>query len=110
MKALTFVLAGWASWFNPGSMYGDSFVCAMNALPPSTRIVIVDDENGRESPCVVVGTGPFVRGRILDVSPSVAKRLGFYSAGLAHVRVYRIIRVRAHRTLVHPVTIWKGWP
>jgi rare lipoprotein A len=31
--------------------------------------------------------GPFVEGRIIDVTAPVAKKLGFYKAGLAPVRI-----------------------
>lgn len=102
MRALVFVVAGWSSWFTPNAPYSSGDWCAMNVLPPGTRILIVDDDNRREAHCTILGTGPFVAGRVLDVSPSVARRLGFYSAGLARVRVYREIRVKVHRTVVQP--------
>ena len=38
----------------------------------------------------IVDRGPFIRGRIIDVSPAAASVLGFRQAGLAHVRIERI--------------------
>lgn len=81
-----------ASWFVPPALYQAGFhACAMNVLPAGTRIEIVNDQNGRSSSCVIIRTGPFYGGRILDVSPSVANELGFYHTGLARVRVYRVV-------------------
>jgi hypothetical protein len=100
MNALTFLCFGIASWFVPSGIYSGGAWCAMNVAPPGTRILIVNEDNRREATCTILGSGPFVSGRVLDVAPSVAKRLGFYSSGLAHVRIYRILRVRAHRTNV----------
>jgi len=100
MNALAFLCAGIASWFVPNAPYSNGDWCAMNVAPPGTRVLIVNADNRREATCTILGSGPFVSGRVLDVAPSVAKRLGFYSAGLAHVRVYRVIHVRAHRTNV----------
>lgn len=85
------IVMGQASWFHPKQ--GDNaHVCAMNVWKPGHHIRIVNDENGNEAACVIVGTGPFVKGRVLDVSPIVAKELGFYSAGVARVRVYEEIK------------------
>jgi rare lipoprotein A (peptidoglycan hydrolase) len=37
----------------------------------------------------IVVLGAFIRGRIIDVSPTAASALCFLAAGLAHVRVER---------------------
>ncbi len=83
----TFVAAGTASWFYPAAEYGRDHVCAMNIEPPGTRVLVVNRDNGREATCTVIGTGPFIPGRVIDVSLSVADALGF--DGLASVSVYR---------------------
>ena len=83
-----FLAAGVASWFIPPPMYGSMHVCASNTIPISTRILI--RWNGRQSDCTIIGTGPFRRGRILDVSESVARALGFLSRGTAFVRIYQL--------------------
>jgi rare lipoprotein A len=44
-------------------------------------------ENGRSMIVRVNDRGPYVRGRLIDVSIGAAKALGFYGDGLAHVRV-----------------------
>ena len=85
----TFIIAGTASWFYPAAAYGRDHVCAMNVVRPGTTVRVVNSDNGREATCVVIGTGPFVPGRVIDVSASVADVLGF--DGLANVNVYRAI-------------------
>lgn len=87
MHFLTFVAAGVASWFYALHDYGvgDHF-CAMNHVRVGSHVRIVNDDNRRESACTIVGTGPFVAGRIIDVSPAVRDELGM--SGLANVRVY----------------------
>jgi rare lipoprotein A len=50
---------------------------------------VVNLDNGRSAVLKIVDRGPFIRGRIIDVSPAAASVLGFRAAGLAHVRVER---------------------
>ena len=40
-------------------------------------------DNGRSAIVKIVDRGPFIRGRIIDVSPAAASALGFRQAGLA---------------------------
>jgi rare lipoprotein A len=91
-----FVLAGIASFYDmPGSTManGQAFnptahVCAMLYEPFGERVEIENAANDRSSWCVVADRGPFVPGRVLDVSPVVRDELGF--DGLAPVRIYKI--------------------
>jgi rare lipoprotein A len=43
--------------------------------------------NGRSVVVTVIDRGPFVRGRIIDVSRRAARELGFLRDGTARVRV-----------------------
>jgi rare lipoprotein A len=47
-------------------------------------------DNGKAVILKIVDRGPFIRGRVIDVSPAAASALGFRQAGLAHVRLERI--------------------
>ncbi len=85
MHAL-FLAAGLASWFYPRPMYGSLHVCAMNLVKPGTKVLVVNTDNGDQATCRVVGTGPFVAGRIIDLSPSMRDAL--HMGGIARVRVY----------------------
>jgi rare lipoprotein A len=51
---------------------------------------VVNLDNGRSAILKIVDRGPFIRGRIIDVSPVAASALGFRGAGLAHVRIDRV--------------------
>ena len=63
---------------------GHGMTCAHRTLPMGT-VVTVRTHAGRSVQCVVNDRGPFVRGRIIDVTPAAARAIGF--SGLAHVNV-----------------------
>jgi len=78
---------GIASFYqNP---YYDGLIAAHKTLPFGTRVKVVNLDNGRSAIVKIVDRGPFIRGRIIDVSPAAATVLGFRQAGLAHVRIER---------------------
>lgn len=60
---------------------------AHRTLPLGTEIVITNLANGRSVTATVTDRGPFVRGRIVDVSRALAARLGFIHLGKTKVRV-----------------------
>ncbi len=60
---------------------------AHKTLPFGTRVRVTNLENGRRATFRVNDRGPFVRGRIIDLTPAGASRLGFKRQGLARVRV-----------------------
>jgi rare lipoprotein A len=59
-------------------------------LPLPTYARVTNLQNGRTLIVRVNDRGPFVDGRIIDVSAAAARRLGFYEAGTARVRVAAI--------------------
>lgn len=56
-------------------------------LPLPTFVRVTNLDNQRSVIVRVNDRGPFVKGRIIDVSAAAAKRLGFHATGLARVRV-----------------------
>ena len=56
-------------------------------LPLGTRATVVNLANGKSIEVEINDRGPYVRGRILDVSKAVAERLGMKQAGTAPVRL-----------------------
>jgi rare lipoprotein A len=77
---------GIASYYqNP---HYSGLVAAHKTLPLGTRVKVVNLANGRRAILKIVDRGPFIRGRVIDVSPAAARALGFH--GLAHVRIERI--------------------
>jgi hypothetical protein len=54
------------------------------------RVLIYNEDNGRAAIGVCTDLGPFVSGRIVDVSLSIARKLDFVKLGLARVTVIRL--------------------
>jgi rare lipoprotein A len=63
---------------------------AHKTLPFGTQVRVVNLDNGRSAVVKIVDRGPFVRGRIIDVSTTVAGVLGFRQSGTAHVQIEKI--------------------
>ena len=61
---------------------------AHKALPCGTRIRVTNKGNGRSTIVTITDRGPFVRGRVIDLSMGAAHALGFH--GLARVSLDRI--------------------
>lgn len=59
-----------------------AFTAAHKTLDCGTRITVRNDENGRTVDVVVNDRGPFVPGRILDLSWAAAQQLGYIDQGL----------------------------
>jgi rare lipoprotein A len=79
---------GIASYYqNP---YYGGLIAAHKTLPFGTRVKVFNLDNGRTAIVKIVDRGPFIRGRIIDVSPAAAGVLGFRQAGLARVRIERL--------------------
>jgi len=65
--------------------------CAHRTLKFGTIVVLEDLDTGRTTRCRINDRGPFVGGRVLDMSKRVARDLGVLERGLARVRI-RIVR------------------
>jgi rare lipoprotein A len=78
---------GIASYYHNPHFSG--LIAAHKTLPMGTRVKVVNLDNGRSAVLKIVDRGPFIRGRVIDVSPAAASALGFRQAGLAHVRLER---------------------
>ncbi|MFV0415880.1 MAG: septal ring lytic transglycosylase RlpA family protein [Chthoniobacterales bacterium] len=68
-------------------MWAWSKNAAHKTLPLPCVIRVTNLRNGRSTKVRVNDRGPFIEGRTLDVSASVAKKLRFYDEGLAPVRI-----------------------
>ena len=68
---------------------------AHKTLPFGTKVKITNVSNGKTSEAIVVDRGPFVRGRIIDVTRLVAQQLGFsYKQGIAKVKIEVIGKIK----------------
>ena len=56
---------------------------AHRTLPFGTQVQIINRRNGRSVVVRINDRGPFIRGRLIDVTPAAARALGF--SGLAPV-------------------------
>ena len=59
---------------------------AHRTLPFGTRLKVTDLKSGRHVQVTVTDRGPFVRGRVLDLSRGAAQALGMVNRGVIQVR------------------------
>jgi rare lipoprotein A len=85
---------GLASFYENGSatasgerFNADELTAAHRTLPFGTRVRVTNHSNGRTVVVRINDRGPFVHGRIIDVTPAAAHALGM--SGLAPVTVER---------------------
>ena len=52
-----------------------------------SRVRVTTLFNGRSEILRITDRGPYIKGRIIDVTIGSAKRLGFYSRGITKVKV-----------------------
>ena len=79
---------GIASYYhNP---YYSGLIAAHKTLPFGTAVQVTNLDNGRSAIVKIVDRGPYISGRIIDVSPTAAGVLGFREAGLAHVQIKKV--------------------
>jgi rare lipoprotein A len=81
-----------------GSFVGAA-TCAHRTLPFGTKVLVTNLRSGRQAVLTVNDRGPFVRGRIVDVSRGAAGTLGMIGSGTAPVR----LQVLASRSAEVPV-------
>nr|WP_244594091.1 septal ring lytic transglycosylase RlpA family protein [Rhodoblastus sphagnicola] len=60
---------------------------AHRSLPFGTKVKVINLSNGRSTVVTINDRGPFVRGRIIDVSNGAAGELGMRGRGVASVRI-----------------------
>jgi rare lipoprotein A len=88
---------GYASWYGrshqgrrttSGEIYDmNKLTAAHPALPMGTRLLVTNLSNGRSVTVRVNDRGPFVDGRIVDLSYAAARELGAVEVGVVPVRV-----------------------
>jgi rare lipoprotein A len=95
---------GLATWYSApykgrkaanGQVFDDhALTAAHRTLPMGSLVVVTNLSTGQSSAMRITDRGPFVDGRILDLTIASAKATGIYRAGLARVRleVYRAPR------------------
>jgi rare lipoprotein A len=74
--------SGLASYYRGIGKSGE-MTCAHRTRPFGSMVTVL--YGGRSIRCRVNDRGPFVRGRIIDVSTTAARALGILQLGVAHV-------------------------
>lgn len=69
-------------WFNPKAM-----TAAHKTLPFGTRVRVTNARNGRSVEVTINDRGPYIAGRIIDLSDAAAGAIGMKSAGVVPVKV-----------------------
>ena len=87
-------LNGLASFYTEGSgtasgekLDGHKLTAAHRTLPFGTRVRVTNVANGRSVTVRINDRGPFVPGRIVDVSYFAAETLGMTGTGVAKVKL-----------------------
>jgi rare lipoprotein A (peptidoglycan hydrolase) len=74
---------GQASWYDTV----DPVVCAHKTLAMGTVVTVTNVENGNSTTCKVGDRGPFIEGRIVDLSPEAFAALAPLSEGVIDVKL-----------------------
>ena len=100
-QALRYEETGIASWYDESTFFGFKrgntslgekvgrldVSGAHKTLPLPCRVKVTNLENGRSITMRLNDRGPFIAGRIIDVTPRAARKLGFKERGLTRVKV-----------------------
>ena len=70
-------------------LHHDILTCAHRTYPFGTLLKVTNPANGKEVIVRVTDRGPYVKGRIIDLSVRAARELGIIAQGIAPVTVER---------------------
>lgn len=96
--AVKSVQHGKASWYSIRTNYGtatasgerlsnDAATAAHKTLPMGTKVRVTNQTNGKSEIVTINDRGPFIHGRIIDLTIGSAERLGFRQRGVVSVKV-----------------------
>jgi rare lipoprotein A len=96
---------GTASWYGPGfdghrtasgEIYDErQLTAATDAYRLGSRVMVTNLDNGRSVEVAINDRGPFVKGRIVDLSYGAARALGMIGPGTARVRMQLVSAPRS---------------
>lgn len=88
---------GRASWYALHSrtasgerMNPSALTAAHRTLPFGTKVKVTNKNNGKSVVVRINDRGPFIRGRVLDLSKGAARELGFVNSGHTAVCMARL--------------------
>src|SRR5580698_3155284 len=107
--------AGIASWYGhpyhgrpaaDGEIYDmEQMVAAHRTLPFDTWVRVYDLDNHKSVEVRIIDRGPFVDGRIIDLSHAAANAINMVGPGTAHVRMVVIVAPAGVPTPVYVVQV-----
>ena len=112
MSAQTYT--GKASYYGPGfhgrrCANGEVFdmyklTCAHKTLPFGTLLKVTNQKNGKSTIVKVTDRGPYVKGRIVDLSKAAAMEIDMLSSGVANVTI-EIINDKPVKSQATPIIL-----
>lgn len=85
---------GKASWYAlysrtaSGEMMNPNLLTAAHkSLPFGTKVRVTNIKNGKSVVVRINDRGPFIKGRVIDVSKGAARKIGMVKSGVASVKV-----------------------
>ena len=87
------VQSGIASWYRDHrTASGERFnvnarAAAHRSLPFGSKVRVIDLKTGKSIIVRINDRGPYIRGRIIDLTVGAARELGMYHRGIARVRI-----------------------
>ena len=83
---------GSASWYalysqtaSGEQMNPAELTAAHRTLPFGTKLKVTNQKNGKSVIVRINDRGPFIKGRVIDLSKAAANRLGFISSGVTNI-------------------------
>lgn len=95
---------GKASWYSIKTNYGtktasgqrlrnNAPTAAHKTLPMGTKVRVINLKNNKSEVVTINDRGPFIKGRIIDVTIGTAEKLGFVKNGVVPVKVEVLSRI-----------------
>ena len=99
---------GMASWYSIKTNYGtktasgqrlrnNAPTAAHKTLPMGTKVRVINLKNNKSEVVTINDRGPFIKGRIIDVTIGTAEKLGFLKNGVIPVKVEVLSRINDNK-------------
>ncbi len=109
---------GLASWYGAkfhgrptasGEIYDMNRISAAHKqLPMGTVVLVKNQDNGKKLRVPINDRGPFIKGRIIDLSVAAARQLDMFGQGLANVRI-KVVRLPPKKRKLPISYPARGW-
>lgn len=97
VQPVTAKTIGWASYYKSGKMTASGerynphgLTAAHRSLPFGTKVKVTNLRTGKSVVVRINDRGPFIKGRVIDLSLGAAKMIGLHRSGVAKI-AYTVI-------------------